>query len=457
MAEALAGLGAGAGIGLGLGVLSDQARLGILYAKWHGRGRTWKCDRIAEALQSILNAEKDSVTGMSSKGTVDTVVDFIDATINFAVQVDESIATQTFLQMLHQSIAYAIHASHAGSIGTIGNVYSGGMYLSGAESSGIGEEAEHLSRGLRAFLSAEVGQNLPTLAFNLVRGANRRLEDSLRGILSQVDTFVSEWNDLSLAYYRQYHTLAMTRFTDAIKMKENVTDRAYSLLEQMANEHLARINEQLDTLEGGKNWFDAELMSSEELGDVGLRIGLEVEASEDDWESHKTAILKAIDDAMIEWDLKVNQALDDLTDSEYRYCILIRQMLDEVFTDVIQFVSQLVGYCESAVADVCAYRNIEQPVNINVQDPLTHIETASEYDVSRMYYQKWTQASASIVVLAMTRVNGVHWEGALFEPEVAIEEPDYSQLEIKEFVQVVPDIIVGEYTLVTFLSWVSLT
>lgn len=370
MVGAIAGLAGGLGVGMGYGILNEYIRLGILYAKWKGLPRDTKVWKIAEVMQGILDAEKNEVSGLSTKGAVDAIYDFIDRTIDFAWMVDEGIATQMFVQMIQQSIAYAIHSSHAGSIGTIGNVYSGSMYLSGAESPTIGAKTDRVARLLRGFLSAEVGQNIPSLAFNLLRGGHTQIEDAYRGMVRQIDSLLDEWNDLALSYYRHYHSMARSRFESAIEMKESATTRAYGLLEQVANEHLARLSEQFDTLEGAKAWFDANLMSSEELASIAVRIKLELEASEGNYDEYKDEVVKAITDTITDWDAKLNQALGDLTDNENKYSILMRTILDPIFIDVTNFVDTIVYELEQTLEDVCAYRNVNPSVEFQRYSPV---------------------------------------------------------------------------------------
>jgi len=365
MASAIGSLAFGLGIGTGYSVLSEYLRLGILWKKWKSLPLQMKTAKIAEALQSILDAEKNTVSGLSTKGAVDAIHNFIDRTLDFAWMADESIANQMFIQMIQQSIAYAIHSSHAGAIGTIGNVYSGSTYLSSGEASTIGENVDYFDRNLRGFFSAEVGQNIPTLTFNLVRGANRRIGDIYGAVMRNMDSFLTEWNDLALSYYRHYHTMARERFADAIKMKETATDRAYGLLEQVANEHLARISEQLDTLEGAKAWWDAGLMSDDDLEQIAIRIDLERGASEGNYDEYKTDIADAINLAIVTWDAKITQALGDLTDNETKYNVLIRSIFDMMFTQVTDFAEMVTALCQTAVEDVCAYRNVGKGVAIS--------------------------------------------------------------------------------------------
>jgi len=455
MAEAVGSFLVGAGLGTGLSALGEMARFGITYAKWKGTSYDAKYNRIAELLQQLLDAEKNEVSGLSSKGAVECIYNFIDKTLDFAWFIDETIATQLWVQMIQQSVAYAIHSSHAGSIGTIGNVYSGSMYLGGAEASNVGESSEFLSRGLRGFLSAEVGQNIPTITFNLLRGANRRIEDVYRSILRQMDSLLDEWNDLTLNYYRHYHTMCRERFADAIKMKETATDRAYSLLEQIANEHLARIVEQYDSLEGAKSWYNSKLMESTELSEIALRIDLEVKASEQDYDEHKEAILKAISTTVEEWDVKIDQALGDLTDSEYRFCLLVRQIFDEVFLDVTDFVKQVVDMCNESVTDVCAYRNVKPSVEIVVHDPVVVAEVKPEVDVSRLYYRRYSEIEESIIVREYTALNVIRWEDVTAIPVIEVAEPEYNAMEKRRYEQVSPYTVVYPYDSVPFVSCVQ--
>lgn len=361
---ALGGIGMGAGLGLGLGVLSDQARLTLLWAKWHGRGRQWKQDMISATLNNLLISEKDEASGLSSKGAVDAIVNFIDGAIDLAMQVDETLGMQLFVQMIQQSIAYAIHTSHAGSIGTMANIYSGSMYLSGTQAESVGHNVDFFDRNLNALISAEMGLNKPTLTFELVRGANARTEEIFRAMLSDMDKWLSEWNDLSMSYYRQYHTMARERFGDAVKMKETAVDRAYALLEQISNEHMARISEQLDTLDGAKQWFDSGLMSLDELNNIALTVDLERIASEVNYNELKTETLNAITSAIGTWDTKINTALSDMTNVETKYSILIKKIFDEQFAKVASFVEQLIGMVSNAVDDTNAYRNSVRALEI---------------------------------------------------------------------------------------------
>ena len=380
MASVAGAVATGIGASIGFGVISEYARYAILYAKWKYFMENAR-DKVAEVLDSLLEGEKDPLTGLSAKGQVDTIIEFIDKTIDFIGIVDEALATQMFIQMIQQSIAYAINASHAGSIGTLANVYSGGMYISGAESSGIAEKAENVDRYSRAFLGAETGLNIPSLTFNFIRGGERRLDDALRNLMTDISRLLDEWNDLALMYYRHYHSMARTRFENALELKESVTDRAYSLLEQVANEHLARINEMLDTVEGAKAWFDAGLLSENELIDICLRVDLERRASEADYNEYKTAILEAISNAEANWDTYVNTALNDLTVIETKYMMLIRSILDSLFNNVASIVEGLADKLNVTIEDVCAYRNVSKVIDVSrsvteLSVPLTGITMA---------------------------------------------------------------------------------
>jgi hypothetical protein len=425
MATAIAsGIGVGVGVGTAYSAISDLLRTGITWAKWKALGRTVGYDIIADVMQQLLSAEKDEVHGLSTKGMVDAVWGFIDRTTDMSWLLGDVFAQHLFIQMIQQSIAYAIHSSHAGSIGTVCNVYSGGASLSGMSASEVGGNVDLADRGNKGFLSASMGLNIPSMAFELARGVNTRISDVYTRIIQQADSFLDEWNDLALDYYRHYHSMARTRFQDALEMREAVTARAYGFLEQTANEHLARISEQLDTLDGAKAWFDAGLLSSDELKQIALRVDIERQASEANFDAYKDEILAGVETAVSEWDSKVAQALADMKECEACYAVLLKSIFGTLFADVNTFVQIICDEIDKTVEDVCAYRNVKQAVKIEVATELGAVESSPEEEVYRLRYQRWFSIPDITRVYEYQRPTGLAWsedlEHDLWIPTVTV-------------------------------------
>jgi len=127
---------------------------------------------------------------------------------------------------------------------------------------------------------------------------------------------------------------------------------------------MARISEQLDTLEGAKAWWDAGLISDDELRDIAIRTNLEREASEGNYDEYKTDIIDAITSAIGTWDAKITQAIGDLHDNEAKYSLLIKDIFGVLFDDVTTFTESLVGFLDDTISDVCAYRNTGKAINV---------------------------------------------------------------------------------------------
>lgn len=429
MAELLSGIGFGVGMGTAYGTLSDLIRTGMTWAKWKTLGRTVGYDIIADVMQKLLDAEKDEVHGLSTKGMVDAVYGFIDRSTDMSWLIGEQMANQLFIQMIQQSIAYAIHSSHAGSIGTVCNVYSGSASLSGMSASEVGANPDLVDRGTKGFLSASMGLNIPSLAFELTRGVNTRISDVYARIIQQADSFLDEWNDLALDYYRHYHSMARTRFQDALEMRESITAKAYGFLEQTANEHLARISEQLDTMDGAKAWFDADLLSVDELKQIALRVDIERQASEANFDDYKDEILDGIETAVNDWAEKVAQALADMKECEAHYAVLFKSIFGTLFADVNTFVQIICDEVDKTVEDVCAYRNVKQAVKIEVATELGVVESSPETEIYRLRYQRWFSIPNITRVYEYQRPRGLAWsedlehDKGIAVPEVATVLP----------------------------------
>lgn len=451
VAAAAQGLATGVGMGVGYGILSQLLNASAKWVGWNLIPRDMKVDLLSYTMQTLLNSEKDPVSGLSTKGQIDTMLEFINKTVDFSVWIGEGIASQLFVQMIQQSISYAIHGSHAGSIGTIANVYSGGMYLSGNESTEIGRNIDLVDRATRGFLSAEVGQNVPTLAFNLSKGANSRINEVYARIMGDIDSLLSEWNDLALSYYRNFHSMALTRFGDAITMKESVVAKAYGMLESVANEHLSRITEQLDTIEGANAWFEADFLTSDELKDLALKVDIEREASEDSWEEFKDDILTAIDDGITEWDIKINQALSDLQDNELQYSVLITQIFNSLFADVFDFVNVMGDMCDKALEDVCAYRNMKRAIEVKTITEIGVAEHSPEVEVYHLSWGKVQEIDAITIISAYDLPRGRRWTS--IEEEVKVDT--VPTLPPIGWVEVTEKVVVDVYSQITDKKWVD--
>jgi transcription termination factor NusB len=372
MAEAglLGGFTTGIGLGASYNTIMSLVRLGFDWAKWKATGRQLGYPKIASVLQTLISAEKDEVHGLSSKGVVDTIFEFIDSTMDFALWTSEALASQLFIQMIQQSVAYAITNSVAGSVGTISNVYSGSSGLPTIHSNVVGQNFDLADTDVKSFLLASMGLNIPSVAFEVTRGANQRLEDILTRIVTQADSLVDSWNDYVTNFYTHYHTMARNRFQDALEMYESLLTRAYSLLEQVANDHLSRINEQLDTLEGARSWYESGFISVDDLKDIAIRVNLERQASENSFDEYVTEILNSVETAKSDWDSKINQALDDLKTCISKYASFVSSVLGTLFNDVLSFVNAVCSEANTVIENVCAYRNVTKPVDVEVSDRL---------------------------------------------------------------------------------------
>jgi hypothetical protein len=448
-AEIMAGIGVGVGAGTAYSFLSDLLGNGITYAKWKALATTMGKPLIANVLQRLLDSAKDPVTGLTTQGQVDTIFDFIDKTMDFSWIAGQGVSQALFNHMINQSVAYAIHTSHAGAVGTVCNVYSGSASMTGSLLNTVGANADLMDRSHKAFLSASAGQNVPTMASELHRGVNTRIDVIYTRVMRQVDMFTDEWNSLALNYYRQYHTLAKGRFQDAIQMFESVTNKAYDYLDTVAKAHLARISEQFDTLEGAKAWFDSDLMSSDEIKQISIRVNIEREASESIYDDYVTELISSISENTTDWDNKIDIALADMAECENRYALFFQGLFADIFNDVTDLVSALCDEVTKTIEDVCAYRNMKQSILIEPETALGSFEHSPETEVYRcprhtvQFIQQYT------VIKDSDAIRSVAWSEYVIEEGVEVA----TTLPIRSISVAESSTIVRKYTQLRDLAW----
>jgi len=446
----LSGLGWGIGLGTAYGTTVDLLRTGITWAKWKAL-REWLGDpKIAETLQSILSAEKDEVTGLSTKGIVYTIAQFIDKTLDFAIAVDAAVAQQLFVQMVQQSVAYAISNSHAGAVGTVCNVYSGSASIHPFEVERVAEYADLIDRGLKAFLSASAGLNIPSLTLKLQRGGNQRIAEVFRQLQAQIDRLIDEWNDQHLDQYRHYITMARNRFQDALEMYENVVTRAYTLIEQMAQEHLSRIAEQLDTLEGARAWYDGGFISEDELREIAIRVDLERQASEGNWEEMVEELASLIEEATRDWRTYVMTLYEEYVNAKELYLTVISHSIKTVVSEIVRYVSELAEELTKTIEDVCAYRNIPRVTELKRADSLGVYELSPELDVYRLPTRKWRDTPQYTVVMEYQVPAPKLWS---YVPVGVYVGKPYTELPVRPLTEIEAPIVVYHYQTPSSKMW----
>lgn len=366
----LGGFVTGVGFGSAYNTVVDILRTGATWIKWKAFSQMFGYPKMVSIMQDLISAEKDEVHGLSAKGVIDTIFNFVDKTIDFSWIISEAMASQLFIQMIQQSVAYSITNSVAGSIGSMCNVYSGSSHLPALHVNTIGDNIDLADRYVKSYLMASMGLNVPSTAFELCRGVNSRIGSLLSRIISQADSLIESYNDWVTNFYTHYHTMARNRFQDALEMVENLYTRAYGLLEQVANDHLSRLNEQLDTVEGARSWFESGFISEDDFKDICIRVKLEVEASEANFDDYKTEILNSVENAKLEWDSYVTTGLNDLIGCIQKYAGFVSGILNSLFSDVVAFVQAICNEADKIVEDVCAYRNVSQSAKIEYTDKI---------------------------------------------------------------------------------------
>jgi hypothetical protein len=185
------------------------------------------------------------------------------------------------------------------------------------------------------------------------------------------------------------------------------------------------------------------------LKDIALRVNLEREASEDNFDSYKDEILRSVEEALYDWDDKIQQALNDMKECEFRFYLLVDRVFGTLFDDVRDFVRTLCDEADKTVEDVCAYRNVRQAVKIEMVEELGKGEMSPETEVYRLKWNKWVQISNINVVYEYQSPHGLKWESADVEPVPVT--PD--ELTVKPLVEVDMSVVKYEYETVKGLRW----
>jgi len=322
---------------------------------------------IAQILDLFAKAEQDENAGLSAKGILDIFWYMVEWTVALSVIIEPELVDELLLEMIQEGFTNAIQTSVGGAFQTMLNVYRGASPPPTDYARDIAQEVESVDAKTLSLIWAMTGFNYPTLTFDILRGLHLQLDEKARDTYNQILDIIREWNDYTLTFHRLLLAEARARFSRTVEFVEDAIERAYSVTERIVNQHLARVNEFLDSLEGLRRQYDAGMIDEETLAIESRVIHLEALGSKEAYDSYISEIETFISKAREEVDSYVNQVLSELP---LIYEEIAAQLTKPINAGVNAFnawLEVMLDKVTEALAGVRAYRNIREPTRLSTE------------------------------------------------------------------------------------------
>jgi len=230
------------------------------------RGKLWTFNLLfgdqwwADLFGVIQSADHTKAVPVSPSGVVNIVRDYLYRTVDIASVVGEEIGSESIMEMLSEGLSTALETNFNGALQYVLNVWKGSLPPDLSYALSLGQRLDRVSRLYALSQLAPIGHSPQAILEALISGADTRLREKLS---TAKQTYLEHVTAKSSALTEQ--------LTQAVNFLANVInelvfgaiqllDRIDGLINAIAQEHLARINQLDDNLEANKLRYDNGLI-----------------------------------------------------------------------------------------------------------------------------------------------------------------------------------------------------
>lgn len=316
---------------------------------------------ITNPIKAIEEGDSSETTGITPKGIKDILTEFVNAMVMLAPILSREIVDELIGEMLQEGLSNAIQTSVGGALQTILNTRRGGFP---SFQDLIREYSNDLTihdPNLLGLVFSAIGLNLPVTGTELAVSANRAIEDYIRDYLAQAHGLINHIN-----------TYTVGHITNAIVSLNVVLNRAITLplelamimgdvARRVAEEHLARLNELEDSLEGVKKYWDSGIVRDQTLILTEMeKINAELDALMSLYYEYKSSYEGLLPELLSTLETECKSAIDSLKDA---FALAYKKLVESVNvvnddSFVRTYKSRLLEVISSLQRKISAYREV---------------------------------------------------------------------------------------------------
>ena len=316
----------------------------------------WLKTITADALDSLIEEEPHANTAISTAGLTDIFERFMRAVAQASMILSADIAEELYTEMLQEGFSNAIQVSVGGALQSLLSTWRGGYPLSYDEASELFEVVEDLDADTLGLLLAQSGSNIPTSIFRVKQGFDRWVERELIALRTQLFEISNRLNDI-LAYRVDRGTdIAIRQYNDALQVLREAYSKAVSLIDQVCERALSRLQELKNECETFKMWYEWSLehpetpiVSEDEITMLATENKLEAEAIV----TSVNAILSKIESSLASFDIELDTVLNSIDTCVAHGATHLNKMIQQGIIEI----SEVVEKINDAVNILLAYRN----------------------------------------------------------------------------------------------------
>ncbi len=200
--------------------------------------KTW----FAEYLQIFL-AQPDPQSVIDPSGIVNIFIEALKSVAKMGMIMRQEVVDELFLELLQEGFSNAIQFSVAGALQNIYGFYRGAVPLQPTETAKIFRDVDNIHPNLAKYLTAVSGEAVATLSYRMLEGYKQYLDEEYGAIREQLIAHSRLLNDVVMWYNNVYRAELERMMARGIRMLEELYDRYVSLMYNIVDRALGRLNE----------------------------------------------------------------------------------------------------------------------------------------------------------------------------------------------------------------------
>jgi len=253
------------------------------------RGKLWIFDQLfknqwfADLFGIIQNADYSKAVTVSPHGVVSVIKEYLYRCVDISTVVGEEIGSESIMEMLSEGLSTALETNFNGSLQYILNVWKGSLPPDLSYAVSIGQRLDRVEHLYALSQIAPIGHSPQAILEALISGADTRLREKLSTIKEQHAELIRAKNALMIEHITQAHNYLANALNELVFNATAIIDQVHGMINAIAQEHLARLNQLEDNLEANKARYDAGLIDDTKYEQRLTEIDIDIDATMETW------------------------------------------------------------------------------------------------------------------------------------------------------------------------------
>jgi len=290
-----------------------------------------------ELFDIIEDSDTAKTVGVSPSAIVNVIARYLEKTCEVSMAVGEEIGSESIMEMLSEGLSSAMETNFNASIQTILNIKRGSLPPDLSVALQIGQRLDRVDTMYALSQIMAIGNLNYTILEALLAGADQRFINAVETAIATYDQALTEKNQAIHTHIIAISQLLTNIYNDLILDCVSFIERLNSLITNVVNEHLARVNQLEDNLDSVKALYDNGLLSDEEYDTKLIEINAQLTATESVYDDYVNTIMGLINDYVN----KIDSVKDDVINIVLGYLNTVESVYNAYINGILNAINAI--------------------------------------------------------------------------------------------------------------------